>query len=64
MAPAEKTESPADTRIADRDAGHHEGINSGVARGFSSPVLGDKNTPSTPHRITSFASVGGWVINR
>ena len=64
MAPVEKTESTTDTRSTNHDAGYHEGINSGAARGFSSPVLGDKQPSSPPHRVTSFASVGGWVVNR
>jgi hypothetical protein len=67
MAPAEKIEHAADATVSDHAASHHEGIKSGQAHGYTSPVLGE-DRDRTPGRAaagrTGFASVGGWVVSR
>ena len=61
MAPAEKTERVVNT---DRSATHHEGTNSGSARGFSSPLLSqDTDRAQARPARTGFASASGWVVS-
>jgi hypothetical protein len=65
MAPAEKTETTLEAPGSDRTTPHHEGLNSGLSRGYASPVLSeDTDHPGArPGRgRTGFASVSGWVV--
>ncbi len=65
MAPTEKTEVTVNAAASDRNAPHHEGLNSGLSRGFSSPLLGenpDRSAPRATRGHTSFAGAGGWAV--
>ena len=65
MAPADKTEHVVETTTGDRSAGYHEGLKSGAARGYTSPLLGDARDHTLSRSAggrTGFDSAGGWVV--